>query len=88
MPLRTAVPFWGINYLKFEWFAQSGAAVLWFTLCGLLLDTPRSQVSSLLPPGSCFNFMSRIDSSIPTARRCSSYGIQISAAYLSEYRVQ
>ena len=34
-----------------------------------LLDDPWSQVSSLLPPGSCLQFLSRIRLSNPTARR-------------------
>ena len=34
-----------------------------------LLDKPWSQVSSLLPPGSCLEFFSRIGFSNPTARR-------------------
>ena len=34
-----------------------------------LLDKPWSQVSSLLPPGFCLQFLSRIGSSNPTARR-------------------
>ena len=34
-----------------------------------LLDKPWSQVSSLLPPGSCLQFISRIGFSNPTARR-------------------
>ena len=34
-----------------------------------LLDKPWSQVSSLLPPGSCLQFSSRIGFSNPTARR-------------------
>ena len=34
-----------------------------------LLDKPWSQVSSLLPPGSCLQFLSRIRFSNPTARR-------------------
>ena len=33
----------------------------------LLLDKPWSQVSSLLPPGSCLQFLSRIGFSNPTA---------------------
>ena len=37
-----------------------------------LLDTPWSQVSSLLPPGSYLQFLSRIGVSNPTARRFSS----------------
>ena len=37
-----------------------------------LLDKPWSQVSSLLPPGTCLQFLSRIGFSIPTARRFSS----------------
>ena len=34
-----------------------------------LLDKPWSQVSSLLPPGSCLQFLSRTGFSNPTARR-------------------
>ena len=34
-----------------------------------LLDKPWSQVSSLLPPGSCLQFLGRTGFSIPTARR-------------------
>ena len=34
-----------------------------------LLDKPWSQVSSLLPPGSCLHFLSRKGCSNPTARR-------------------
>ena len=34
-----------------------------------LLDKPWSQVSSLLPPGSCLPFLSRIGFNDPTARR-------------------
>ena len=37
-----------------------------------LLDKPWSQVSSLLPPCSCLQFLSRIGFSNPTARRFSS----------------
>ena len=37
-----------------------------------LLDKPWSQVSSLLPPGTCLQFLSRIGFSIPAARRFSS----------------
>ena len=36
------------------------------------LDKPWSQVSSLLIPGTCLQFLSRIGFSIPTARRFSS----------------
>ena len=42
-----------------------------FTLSDLP-DKPWSQVSSLLPPGKCIQFVSRIGFSIPTARRFSS----------------
>ena len=42
-----------------------------FTLSGLP-DKPWSQVSSLLPPGTCLQFLSCIGFSIPTARRFSS----------------
>ena len=35
----------------------------------LLLDKPWSQVSSLLPPGSCLQFLPRIGFSNPAARR-------------------
>ena len=34
-----------------------------------LLDKPWSQVSSLVPPGSCLQFLSRIGFSTPTDRR-------------------
>ena len=34
------------------------------------MDKPWSQVSSLLPPGSCLQLLSRIGFSNPTARRC------------------
>ena len=34
-----------------------------------LLDKPWSQVSPLLPPGSCLKFLSRIGFSNPNARR-------------------
>ena len=34
-----------------------------------LLDKPWTQVSSLLPPGSCLQFLSRTGFSNPTARR-------------------
>ena len=37
-----------------------------------LLDKLWSQVSSLLPPGTCLQFLSRIGFGIPTARRLSS----------------
>ena len=37
-----------------------------------LLDKLWSQVSSLLPPGTCLQFLTRIGFSIPTARRFSS----------------
>ena len=42
-----------------------------FTLSNFL-DKPWSQVSSLLPPGTCLQFLWRIGFSIPTARRFSS----------------
>ena len=42
-----------------------------FTL-GDLLDKPWSQVSSLLPPGTCLYFLSRIRLSIATVSRLSS----------------
>ena len=41
-------------------------------LLSQLLDKLWSQVSSLLPPGTCLQFLSRIGFSIPTARRLSS----------------
>ena len=41
----------------------------YFALSSLLLGKPWSQVSSLLPPGTCLYFLSRIGLSIPTARR-------------------
>ena len=42
-----------------------------FTLSDLV-DKPWSQVSSVLPPGTCLHVLSRIGFSIPTARRSSS----------------
>ena len=45
--------------------------VVGFTLSDVL-DKPWSRVSSLLPPGTCLQFLSRIGFSIPTARRFSS----------------
>ena len=42
-----------------------------FTLSDLL-DKSLSQVSSLFPPGTCLQFLSRIGFSIPAARRFSS----------------
>ena len=39
------------------------------TLTFQLLDKPWQQVSSLLPPGSCLQFLSRTGFSNPTARR-------------------
>ena len=50
---------------------HSPAQLVGFTLSDLL-DKPWSQVSSLLPPGTCLQFLSRIGFSIPTARRLSS----------------
>ena len=53
--------------------------LLWSSFCSTffisrtctfqLLDRPWSQVSSLLPPGSCLQFLSRVGFSNPTARR-------------------
>ena len=45
---------------------------LFLTLTFQLLDKLWSQVSYLLPPGTCLQFLSRIGFSIPTARRFSS----------------
>ena len=39
------------------------------------MDKPWSQVSSLLPPGMCLQFLSRIGFSIPTSRRLSSNNV-------------
>ena len=47
------------------------AQLVGFTLSDLL-DKPWLQVSSLVPPGTCLQFLSRIGFSIPTARRFSS----------------
>ena len=44
------------------------AQLVGFTLSDLL-DKPLSQVSSLLPPDTCLQFLSRIGFSIPTARQ-------------------
>ena len=46
--------------------------VFCLTVAFQLLDKLWSQVSSLLPPGTCLQFLSRIGFSIPTARRFSS----------------
>ena len=46
-----------------------------------LLDKPWPQVSSLLPPGSCLQFLSRIGSSNPTARRFSIRDVANSRSY-------
>ena len=43
-----------------------------FTLRDLLDNKPWSQVPSLLPPGTCLQFLSRIGFRIPIARRFSS----------------
>ena len=43
-----------------------------FTLSGLFLNKPWSQVSSLLPPGTCLLLLSLMGFSISTARRFSS----------------
>ena len=51
----------GVNFFFFFPFQHT------FTL--QLLDKPWSQVSSLLLPGSCLQFLSRIGFSNPTARR-------------------
>ena len=42
------------------------------TFTSQILDKLLSRVSSLLPPGTCLQFFSRIGFSIPTARRFSS----------------
>ena len=58
-------------FLLFDHFYLPAQLLGGFTLSDLL-DKPRSQVSSLLPPGTCLQFLSRIGFSIPTARRFSS----------------
>ena len=54
-----------------------------FTLSDLL-DKPRSQVSSLLPLGTCLQILSRIGFSIPTARRFPS---NVAASYCLRRRL-
>ena len=49
-----------------------------------LLDKPWSPVSSLLPPGTCLRFLSRIGFSISTARRFSS-NFATHALYVCSY---
>ena len=49
---------------------SSTSKALTFTV--QLLDKLWSQASSLLPPGTCLPFLSRVGLSIPTARRFSS----------------
>ena len=65
-----------ISYVSFLFFFSHhfffpAQLVGGFTLSDLL-DKPWSQVSSLLPPDTCLQFLSRIGFSIPTARRFSS----------------
>ena len=57
-------------YTFFYHFYFAAQLVGDFTLSDLL-DKPWSQVSCLLPPGTCLQFLSRIGFSIPTARRSS-----------------
>ena len=58
-------------FVYFHHFYFPSQLVGGFTLSDLL-DRPWSQVSSLLPPGTCLQFVSRIGFSIPTASRFSS----------------
>ena len=58
----------GRTYAGYHNFHFRAELVGCFSLSGLLLDKPWSQVSSLLPPGTCL-FLSRIGFSISTARR-------------------
>ena len=60
-----------ILFFLFQHFYFPAQVVGGFTLSDLL-DKPWSQVSSLLPPGTRLQFLSRIGFSIPTARRFSS----------------
>ena len=61
--------------LVYTWHLRTVAPLPFFfffflhTFTFQLLDKPWSQVSSLLPPGSCLQFLSRIGFSNPTARR-------------------
>ena len=50
-------------------FHLTGILFFSHTFTFQLLDKPWSQVSSLLPPGSCLQFLSRVGFSNPTARR-------------------
>ena len=67
-PVHMFFSFIYFFYHHFYFPAQLGGG---FTLRDLL-DKPWSQVSSLLPPGTCLQSLSRIGFSTPTARRFSS----------------
>ena len=58
-------------FIFFHRFYFPAQRVGGFTLSDLL-DKPWSQVSSLSPPGTCLQVLSRIGFSIPTVRRFSS----------------
>ena len=68
MYLASIFFFFSLNHFHFP--AQL-VLIRGFTLSDLL-DKPWSQVSYLLPPATCLQFLSRIGFSIPTARRFSS----------------
>ena len=57
-----------INVFLFSLVVLSSVKAWRFTLSELL-DKPWTQMSSLLPPGTCLHFYRTIGSSIPTARR-------------------
>ena len=62
-----------LSFVKFRCYYAGIIRIIFFfshTCTFQLLDKPRSQVSSLLPPGSCLQFLSRMGFSNPTARRC------------------
>ena len=61
----------GFGWIGVSWVVLDYVRWRGFTLSDLL-DKPWSKVSSILPPGTCIQFFSRIGFSIPTARRYSS----------------
>ena len=74
-PIRGATCVFYFIYFFDHYFYFPSQLVGGFTLSDLLLDKPWSQVSSLLPPGTCLQFLSRIGFSIPTAARRFSWNV-------------
>ena len=68
---RSTTPFFVRGYLLEEHYYIPLPLFYFFshTFAFQLLDKPWSQVSTLLPPSSCLQFLPRIGFSNPTARR-------------------